>query len=616
MILNKYLNGKSLSMLASASIDKFFQKVVMKQLIFFILLFYCVGILGKETYNFSLNLQDQNLDKKIKYYFLMIENSISNGIRLGTNQIINIEFEKFNHDPLTLNCQENYLSHLTYPDLSNPTIYINQDILRLIESDFISQRNKNCSYSEILIKSLEQSIMTLQNAADLSVPYSKKRKKQVQRCRLDELNNSKQGVYKPTLANCQEIINYDNKKIKYKRFKKIYVKKLLYSTDASKIVVDPSSLSKEGLQKFNVCAQSYQPDLYTTQNLPVKILGFAIVYMAPAFSSSQFGHVAERYIYCVENRMVDTLYEFGQFRPTNLNDFKDRYRENLDFLSEGSNKLTESDEAFMISLLKKNYIQPRSNPASYQVYGKMQLENNRDIIEVWLNVDPLLIYENYLMSLRLYKKQKELVKNRNSVDWPNYDLFHSNCTHPVREKLNHIGGEFSISNFDGFLPSFIYNFLKKKKVAKIIFYPAQKTLRRYQMLDIGKSINFENITFLSSTIDQGQNKFMLIQPDFKGGSGFFLNRGAGIVNFFSALTETTWGVITSPASLFTNSNELGLNSIKSGLKNSLFSLSEFFGIVRMRFPEPTAIRQDEMNYLLNVLPHKEPAILSYLYNKF
>ena len=345
----------------------------------------------------------------------MIENSISGGIRLGTNQIINIEFEKFNDEPLTLDCHEDYLSRFAYPDLSSPTIYVNQDILRLIESDLISQRNKNCSYSDILIKSLEQSIMTFKNASDLSAPYSKKRKKQVQRCRMDELNNSKNGFYKPPLADCQEIIDYDNKKIKYKRFKKVYVKRLLYSTDSSKIVVDPSSLSKEGLQKFNVCSQPYQSDLYTAQNLPVKILGFAIVFMAPAFSSSQFGHVAERYIYCVENRMVDTLYEFGQFRPTNLNDFKNRYRSDLDFLSEDSNKLTPTDETFMISLLKKNYIQPRSNPASYQVYGKMQLKNNRDIIEVWLNINPLLIYDNYLITLHLYKKQKELVKNRNMV---------------------------------------------------------------------------------------------------------------------------------------------------------------------------------------------------------
>ena len=246
----------------------------------------------------------------------------------------------------------------------------------------------------------------------------------------------------------------------------------------------------------------------------------------------------------------------------------------------------------------------------------MQLENNRDIIEVWLDIDPLLIYKNYLISLRLYKKQKELIKTRNLVDWPDYDLFNNNCTHPVREKLNYIGGELSIDNFDGFLPSFIYNFLKKKKVDKIIFYPAQKTLRQYQMLNIGKSLNFENITFLSSSIDQGQNKFMLIQPDFQGYIGFFLNRGAGMVNFFSALMETTWGLVTSPASLFNNSKELGVNSIKKGLKNSLFSLSEFFGIVRMRYPEPTTITPNEMDYLLNILPHKEPAVLGYLYSKF
>jgi len=587
----------------------------MKQLTFFILFFYCFWIWGNDTYNFSLNLQDTTLNNKIKYYFLMIENSISTGIRLGTNSAINIEFENFADNALTLNCQDDYLSNFSYPDISNHTIYVNNQILELIDADFISQRNKHCSYANLLIKSLEQSILALKNASDLSTPYSKDHKKQIQRCRLDVLSNTKNGFYKPTIAGCQEVIDYDNKKIKYKRFKKVYEKRLLYSTEASKIVVDPTSLTKEGLQKFNICSHPHQPDLYTTRNLPVKILGFAIVYMAPAFNSSQFGHVAERYIYCIENRMVDTLYEFGQFRPSNLNDFKNRYRENLNFLSEDSNQLIPSDEAYAISLLKKNYIQPQSNPASYQVYGKMQMENNRDIVEVWLNINPLLIYENYLISLRQYKKQKELVKNRNLDDWPDYDLFNNNCTHQVREKLNNIGGEFLINNFDGFLPGFIYNFLKKKKVGKIIFYPAQKTLRQYQMLNIGKSINFENITFISSSIDQGQNQFMLIQPDFRGSSGFFLNRSAGIINFFSALAETTWGLVTSPASLFNNSEKLGVGSIKNGLKNSLFSLSEFFGIVRMRYPEPTSIKPEEMNYLLNILPHKEPAVLGYLYSK-
>ncbi|OFZ45921.1 MAG: hypothetical protein A2381_19510 [Bdellovibrionales bacterium RIFOXYB1_FULL_37_110] len=600
----------------STGFDRSFQKEIMKHLTISIVFFYCFCICGNATYNFSLNLQDKKLDSKIKYYFLMMENSISSGIRLGTNKIINIEFEKFTDNHLTLNCHEDNLSNFSYPDLNSLTVYVNQDVLELIESDFISQRNKDCSYTDLLVKSLERSILTFKNASDLSTPYSKERKKQVNRCRLDVLDNSQNGVYQPTIAGCQELIDYDNKKIKYKRIQAVYKKKLFYSTKASKIVVDPSSLTKDGLLKFNVCSQSYQPDLYTSTNLPVKILGFAIVYMTPAFNSSQFGHVAERYIYCVENRMVDTLYEFSQFRPINLNDFKIRYREDLNFLPQDSNQLSPSDETFLISLLKKNYIQTQSNPASYQGYGKMQLENNRDIIEVWLDIDPLLIYKNYLISLRLYKKQKELIKTRNLVDWPDYDLFNNNCTHPVREKLNYIGGELSIDNFDGFLPSFIYNFLKKKKVDKIIFYPAQKTLRQYQMLNIGKSLNFENITFLSSSIDQGQNKFMLIQPDFQGYIGFFLNRGAGMVNFFSALMETTWGLVTSPASLFNNSKELGVNSIKKGLKNSLFSLSEFFGIVRMRYPEPTTITPNEMDYLLNILPHKEPAVLGYLYSKF
>jgi len=85
----------------------------------------------------------------------MMENSISSGIRLGTNKIINIEFEKFTDNHLTLNCHEDNLSNFSYPDLNSLTVYVNQDVLELIESDFISQRNKDCSYTDLLVKSLE-----------------------------------------------------------------------------------------------------------------------------------------------------------------------------------------------------------------------------------------------------------------------------------------------------------------------------------------------------------------------------------------------------------------------------------------------------------------------------
>lgn len=584
--------------------------VIMKRMILILILSLLASFSAsaRTKYQFALKASNPNLNTKVNHYLNFIETSLSAGIRFGTNRAIQVKFQKFQGEKLTLNCDDKYLDNFSYPNIFADTIILNSDILRLINDGMISQRNKHCSYNGLIIKSIENSIVKTKHGDDLSLPYSDQMKRKVWKCR-DQLKREEkdQHIFRP-IKGCQEIVKRDNRKKSLKRLKYRREAQLLHNTDRDKIVVDPTTFSIEGLRPYNVCNRPHEPDLYTPiGNKPIKFLGYAITYMSPSFYPSQFGHVGERYIYCVGRRMVDVTFEHVQLNPNNEQEFKKKYYQYLD---------TSQDlSPFINAIMGKKYVRFVQNAASIKEYGSQQFAKNRDIIEVWLDVDPKTAYKSYMKSYKIYKQQKEYIKNMDVDGWPDYKVFSDNCTHPIREKLNDLGGEYAISDFDGMLPSFIYNFLKTKKVDRIILYPSQRTMRLLKMLNTGTSTAFENVTFLMDTANNS-NEFVLIYPEYSGFTGFFMNRIASVINLASGLVETVWGVVTSPLSLFTDSDNVGVDRIGSGLKNSASSLTEFFGVARNRFPETTNWTEEELSYIKNIIPFKEPVVLEYLFTKF
>ena len=336
----------------------------------------------------------------------------------------------------------------------------------------------------------------------------------------------------------------------------------------------------------------------------------AITYMAPGYTTSVAGHVAERYIYCLEDKLMDIMFEYTQMTVSELANMKSVYKKHLDKVNDDYIRRQEG----------KIYMKVRTNPATtaQEGYGFAQYHTNRDIIEVWPKMNEAETYDGLQVALQNYKKQGKDFSEM--VDLEDYSLLNNNCTHPIRERLNRLGGEYEINNAVGFNPIWIFGFLRKKNAHKVIVYPSQRTLRKMKMLEKGQSVFWENATFWSMSShgrDGLAGASMVIYPETHGLlKSVLFKPAAAAVNFTAATLETLYGILTTPLKwlskvpgfkwLDSKRDHLGL-----GIKGMSLSLVEMTGF-RMRYPKPGPWSPEEEQYLYEELPEVEPKILDFL----
>lgn len=549
---------------------------------------------------------------RLKGFLQSIESELREGIKFGVDRVLEIKFASFDQKA-SAKCDGN--NHQDFVRIEGEaTVLLNESLKNeILEFKTFEKVSNECSLQKNLIQALETELLKLPNARDLDIDWTRAEKRALNICQ-DEWREKRTLWFRrnPThKAQCERLFKIRELKNDMKSFKK-KTKNLTYN---SKLEFDPSSFSETDLRRYRICERNYKPTKILENGTRMKMLGMAIVYMSPGFQTSQAGHVAERYIYCKDDQLVDMLFEYTQMTQEELVNAKSVYAKHLPFVT----------EEYINSLVETIYIKVRSHPGSSRMegYGFHQLYLNRDIAEVWPSISETEIYDGLQTSLKHYLEQGQKFKDGERFEA--YSLLKNNCTHPIRDRLNKFGGEYEINNLTGFNPIWIFNFLKKKNADRMIIYPSQRLLRKMEMLQAGKSMFWENTTFWSKSSSGREGLgpgFMVFYPEVHGPlKSLLLKPAMGAVNIAASVVQTAVGILQVPLKLLAKVPGFRWlepatrgHHLVYGLRGITLHMPELVGF-RLRYPMPTPWTPEELEFVEDVLPYHDPKIVNYLMEK-
>lgn len=549
---------------------------------------------------------------RLKGFLQSLESDLRDGVKFGVNRIIEVKFAPFLAKASAL-C--NGSNHGDFVQVDGEATVLLNDSLKEEILDFKTfEKDKDgCSLRKNLLQALETQLLKLPDSRDLDIDWSKSEKRALNICQ-DEWRKHRTLWFRrnPTYkAQCERLFKIREQKSDMKRFKK-KTKNLTYN---AKLEFDPTSFSEMDLRRYKICERDYKPTKILENGTKMKMLGMAIVYMSPGFQTSQAGHVAERYVYCKNDQLVDMLFEYTQMTEEELINARSVYSKHLPFVN----------DEYINSLVETVYIKVRSHPGSSRMegYGFHQLYFNRDIAEVWPTISETEIYDGLQTSLKHYLEQGD--KFKNSERFEAYSLLKNNCTHPIRERLNKFGGDYEINNLTGFNPIWIFNFLKKKNADRMVIYPSQRLLRKMEMLESGKSMFWENTTFWSKSSGGREGLgpgFMVFYPEVHGTlKSLILKPAMGVVNITASALQAVVGILQIPLKLLAKVPGFKWlepategHHLVYGLRGITLHMPELVGF-RLRYPMPTPWTPEELEFIDDVLPHHDPKIVNYLMEK-
>lgn len=550
---------------------------------------------------------DKSSYKQLNGYFNKIDKKIKNGLRFGVDRLVEVKLEDLGD--LHHNCQAEDLN--SFATIEGENLIINSRLVEPILSHKARLKVEGCSQETLLIKAINNAMMEIGD--DLSRDLKREEKKTIRVCNeAQDRGRVRRLRFSPSIKKkCDDMGKLVRKRVAFKHYEK-KVRNLLYKAD---VEFDATSFTEVKLQKYNICDREYKPTKITSKGKKMKMLGMALIYMAPGYTTSVAGHVAERYIYCLDGELKDIMFEYTQLTVHEVADVKHVYKKHMEGVT----------ESYLQSLVGANYMKVKFNPGNSEVngYGFAQFHTNRDILEVWPKYSEIEMYDGLQSSLKSFKQQEDWFKER--TPFPQYSLLNNNCTHPIRERMKkYAGGELEIDPVRGLTPIWIFNFLKNKNVDKIVIYPSQRLLRKYQMMEEGKSIFWENVTFWSQASD-GADKggMMVLYPESHGLlKGLITKPIAGILNLSAAVVQTTVGILQMPIKWLSKlpgfkwmaPEKPQRDNLGQGIRGIGMSLTEMVG-VRLRYPSPTDWTEEEMNYIFGELEHQEPKIVDYLFEK-
>ncbi|TNE96943.1 MAG: hypothetical protein EP326_12410, partial [Deltaproteobacteria bacterium] len=495
--------------------------------------FWALNSYASTEFGLFLNetVYDKSSYKQLNGYFNKIDKKIKNGLRFGVDRLVEVKLEDLGD--LHHNCQAEDLN--SFATIEGENLIINSRLVEPILSHKARLKVEGCSQETLLIKAINNAMMEIGD--DLSRDLKREEKKTIRVCNeAQDRGRVRRLRFSPSIKKkCDDMGKLVRKRVAFKHYEK-KVRNLLYKAD---VEFDATSFTEVKLQKYNICDREYKPTKITSKGKKMKMLGMALIYMAPGYTTSVAGHVAERYIYCLDGELKDIMFEYTQLTVHEVADVKHVYKKHMEGVT----------ESYLQSLVGANYMKVKFNPGNSEVngYGFAQFHTNRDILEVWPKYSEIEMYDGLQSSLKSFKQQEDWFKER--TPFPQYSLLNNNCTHPIRERMKkYAGGELEIDPVRGLTPIWIFNFLKNKNVDKIVIYPSQRLLRKYQMMEEGKSIFWENVTFWSQASD-GADKggMMVLYPESHGLlKGLITKPIAGILNLSAAVVQTTVGILQMP----------------------------------------------------------------------
>ncbi len=217
-------------------------------------------------------------------------------------------------------------------------------------------------------------------------------------------------------------------------------------------------------------------DKCPNMNLPVtakarngdelRFLGMALVYMPAAYNTSKVGHLGSRFLYCRRDRLVDFFFDSYLITGSALRQISTHYPE-LQDIEKIKAFYKENDGKFFIELIR--------DPATIKFYGVQQLNQNRNIRELWLKLSSDQIYQAFLMMMDYLDKQDQNINNNVPLD--EYKILGLNCTHPLKNVLNTIAPN-AHQKLNAWLPRGTFQDIRKSPLTAFeVFYPSWENIR-------------------------------------------------------------------------------------------------------------------------------------------
>lgn len=357
-----------------------------------------------------------------------------------------------------------------------------------------------------------------------------------------------------------------------------------------KVEVDLSSFNGNDLRGLGICEDPYQEDFITATGFQIKMLGAAFVYMGPSNGKSVFGHVGERFVYCRGKVLNDVVFSYAQVERKDV-----EAKLQQDFNLDPKTYTDQEKDRFSKSLVLERTFDPAVR------YGENQVFKNRNIYEVWFNVDSETQYQMLLTNTQRYLKQIDQLLHHKSL--PKYHVFSNNCTGPVKKDLQLIDPGF-LTKFAPAraLPTFLYSAAKSRCVDRVVIYPSQRMFRIMRMKEKNQSVWQEKIVPLSKASPEGvESVWMLFYPEFNSRwQQTLFTPVAGAANLAVATAETAFGVLTVPTNLLSHVPGLkwlrnkhgGWKRVQRGFWDMTFSAGEMIWI-RARYPKATQWTAEE-----------------------
>jgi hypothetical protein len=255
--------------------------------------------------------------------------------------------------------------------------------------------------------------------------------------------------------------------------------------DGLKVAIDYSATINKQLITENICSSSYTATKFNSSGVPIKMLGYAHVYMGAGPGVSKFGHLGERFVYCKGSELHDMYYDGIKLTEASFPLFKADY-------PDATNEYITSTKA-----LNALYYRKIQNPTQVNVYGSDTIRDNRNIYEQWLKISEKEMYDLLVKNINRVAGQTQLVSQEKQL--PRFSDLKNNCTKEVTEDLKSIPtlksitiesasrnetsestNYLSLSDYlNTFVPKSVYQALTEAKVTEIlVIYPSQDNMRK------------------------------------------------------------------------------------------------------------------------------------------
>jgi hypothetical protein len=195
----------------------------------------------------------------------------------------------------------------------------------------------------------------------------------------------------------------------------------------------------------------------------LRLLGAAVVVYSRKSGNSTWGHASWRFLGCRGGAVVDEEYEDYKLTESNLEAVR----------LEHAGEPFAADATYLDGLLGSLFLFRNDQPADHGSYAEA-IRNNREIYELWLDVDDDALRSLHAYTTGRYAEQLGRLRAREALP----EAYHAttlNCTTGFQRQLEPLRWPYAIFPF-----AYLRKLLHEQRVELAVTYPSRSELLRLE----------------------------------------------------------------------------------------------------------------------------------------